>query len=104
MMKWFIRLTITALVLIVMAAAVPFFVQLDDFIPRIEKEAAARLKEPVTIKSIKLQMLPLPHVTIDGISIGKAGDIQLEKVTVTPALNSLLSSPRVIRSIDVKAL
>src|SRR3954469_521587 len=102
-MKWLKRAAIACAVLLLLAAAVPLFVKLDDFIPRIEKEASAKLKEPVTIKSLKFAMLPLPHLTIDGIAIGKA-DIELGQVSVTPALTSLLSSPRVIRSIEVKSL
>jgi len=102
-MKWLKRAAIACAVLLLLAAAVPFFIKLDDFIPRIEKEASAKLKEPVTIKSLKLAMLPVPHVTIDGIAIGKA-EIEVGQVTVTPVLASLLSSPKVIRSIEVKSL
>jgi uncharacterized protein involved in outer membrane biogenesis len=51
-MKWLKRILIALGLLLIVAVAVPFFVTLDDYIPRIEKEASARLKEPVTIKSI----------------------------------------------------
>ena len=103
-MKWLKRLSIALVVLLAIAAAIPLFVKLDDFIPRIEREASAKLKEPVTIKSIKLGLLPVPHITVDGITVGKTGDITLDKVTVTPALLSLLSAPKVIRSLELKSL
>jgi uncharacterized protein involved in outer membrane biogenesis len=103
-MKWLKRASIVLAVLLAIAAAVPFFVSLDDFIPRIEREASAKLKEPVTIKSLKFGMLPVPHITVDGITVGKTGDITLGKVTVTPAVLSLLSTPKVIRSIELTSL
>jgi uncharacterized protein involved in outer membrane biogenesis len=103
-MKWLKRSLIALALLIAVAAAVPFFVTLDDYIPRIEKEASAKLKEPVTIKSIKFGMLPLPHVTVDGITVGKTEDIKLGKVTVTPDLFSLFSATKVVRSIELKSL
>ena len=103
-MKWFKRILVALALLLVAAAAVPFFVTLDDYIPRIEKEASARLKEPVTIKSIKVGMLPLPHVVVDGISVGKTEDLKLGKVTVTPDLFSLLGETKVIKSIELKSL
>ncbi len=103
-MKWLKRILFALAVLLVLAAAVPFFVSLDDYIPRLEKEVSARLKEPVSIKSIKFTALPLPHVTVDGITIGKADDIRLGKVRVTPDLFSLLQSTRVIKSIEVDSL
>jgi uncharacterized protein involved in outer membrane biogenesis len=62
------------------------------------------LKEPVTIKSIKVGMLPVPHVTVDGITVGKTEDLKLGKVTVTPDLFSLLSETKVINSIELKSL
>ncbi len=91
-MKWLKRISIVLALLLAVAAAVPFFVTLDDYIPRIEKEASEKLREPVTIKSIKIGTLPLPHVTVDGITVGKTEDIKLGKVTVTPDLFSLLST------------
>lgn len=103
-MRWLKAILVALVLLLVAAAALPFFVKLDDFIPRIEKEASAKLNEPVTIKSIRLAVLPVPHVTIDGITVGKSADIQLGEVTVTPVLASLLSSPKVIRSVELKSL
>src|SRR3972149_5826757 len=103
-MKWLKRILIALAVLLVIAGALPFFISLDDYIPRIEKEVSARLKEPVSIKSIKFTALPLPHVTIDGITVGKTDDIKVGKVTVTPDLFSLLDSTRVIKSIEIDSL
>ena len=103
-MKWLKRISIALALLLAVAVAVPFFVSLDDYIPRIEKEASARLKEPVTIKSIKVGMLPVPHITVDGISVGKTEDLKLGKVTVTPDLFSLLAETKVIKSIELKSL
>ncbi len=103
-MKWLKRSLIALVVLIAIAAAIPFFVKLDDYIPRIEKEASAKLKEPVTIKSIKFSALPVPHITVDGIAVGKTEDIKLDKVTVTPDLFSLFSATKIIKSIELKSL
>jgi uncharacterized protein involved in outer membrane biogenesis len=103
-MKWLKRISIALALLLVVAVAVPFFVSLDDYIPRIEKEASARLKEPVTIKSIKVGMLPVPHVTVDGIAVGKTEDLKVGKVSVTPDLFSLLAETKVIKSIELKSL
>lgn len=103
-MKWLKRILIALAVMLAIAIAVPFFVTLDDYIPRIEKEVAAKLKEPVSIKSIKFVALPLPHITVDGISVGKTGDLKVGKVIVTPDIFSLLAATKVIRSIEIKSL
>jgi len=103
-MKWLKRILITLALLLLMAAAVPFFISLDDYIPTVERGVSARLKEPVSIKSIKFAALPSPHVTIDGIKVGDTDDVKLGKVVVTPDLFSLLRSTRVIRSIEIDSL
>src|SRR5208283_1947549 len=103
-MKWLKRVLIALAVLLVVAVALPFFISLNDYIPRIEKEVSARLKEPVSIKSIKFASLPLPHITVDGITIGTNDDIRLGKVLVTPDLFSLLKSTTVIKSIEIDSL
>ena len=103
-MKWLKRMLIALAVLLVIAVTLPFFISLNDYIPRIEKEVSARLKEPVSIKSIKFATLPFPHVTVDGITVGKTDDIKLGKVMVTPGLFSLLQSTRVIKSIEIDSL
>ena len=90
--------------LLAIAAALPFFVSLDRYIPRIEAQASARLQVPVSIRSMKFAAFPLPHVTIDGIAVGKTDDIQLGKVMVTPDLFSLLRSTTVIRTVEIDSL
>lgn len=103
-MKWVIGLLVALVFLVAVAVAVPFFVPLDGYIPEIEKAVSARLKEPVTIRKIRLSALPLPHVVIDGITVGKTEDLKVGKVTVTPELLSLFSSTKVIRSIEIDSL
>ncbi len=103
-MKWLLGLVAAVVALAAVATAIPFFISLDDYVPRIEKEASARLKEPVTIRKLRLSVLPLPHVVVDGISVGKGGEVTVGSVSVTPDLLSLLSDTKVIRSIEVDSL
>ena len=103
-MKWLKSLTIVLAVLLATAAALPFFITFDDYIPRIEKAASARLKEPVLIKSIRFAALPWPHIRVEGITVGASDDVKLGKVRVTPDLFSLLRSTRIIKSIEVDSL
>src|SRR3972149_9616016 len=99
-MKWLKRLVFVFVVLVAGLAIVPFFVSLDDYRPQLERMFAEKLKEPVKLKSLRLAGLPLPHVVIDGIEIGKA-DIKVGRIAVTPDLWSLPTATKVIRSIDI---
>jgi len=103
-MKWLKRIGIAFGVIVLILAAVPFLISLNDYIPQIEREASARLGEPVRIASIRAAGLPLPHVTVSGIAVGKTEDIKVGKVTVSPDLWSLLGPTRVIRAIEIEGL
>lgn len=103
-MKWLKWFGVALGVIVLILGAVPFLISLDDYIPRIEKEISARLKEPVKIGSLKASGLPLPHVTVGGVTVGKTEDIKVGKVTVTPDLWSLTSPTKVIKSIDIDGL
>jgi hypothetical protein len=104
MMKWLKRVAIFVVILLVVLAAVPFFITLDDYIPRIEHFVSEKLKTPVTIRHLGFAALPMPHLKIDGIAIGKAEDLKFGKVTVTPDLRSLTQPVKVIQSIEVNGL
>ncbi|MBI3045871.1 MAG: AsmA family protein [Betaproteobacteria bacterium] len=103
-MKWLKWVGIALGTIILILAVVPLFISLDDYIPRIEQEISARIKEPVKIGSLRAGGLPLPHVTVSGVTVGKTDDIKVGKVTVTPDLWSLLSSTKVIKSIEIERL
>ena len=88
--------------LIAILVIVPFFVTLNDYIPAVEREFAAIVREPVSIDNLYASALPVPHARIDGITIGKSEEIRIGKVTFTPNPWSLLRSRKVIRSVDVE--
>jgi uncharacterized protein involved in outer membrane biogenesis len=103
-MKWLKWFGLALGVIVLILAVVPFFITLDDYIPRIEREISGRIKEPVKIGSIRAAGLPLPHVTVSGIVVGKTEDIKVGQVTVTPDLISLLGQTKVIKSVEIEHL
>jgi len=103
-MKYVKRLIIVVFMLVLLLALLPFFVSVDDYRPQIAQMVSEKLKEPVKLKSLRLVGLPLPHLIIDGIEVGKAADIKAGKVSVTPDLLTMASDFKIIRSIDVEGL
>ncbi|MDP3244092.1 MAG: AsmA family protein, partial [bacterium] len=103
-MKWVKRIAIAGAALLVMLAALPFVISVDDYRPRIEKEISARLKEPVTIGRLRAFALPAPHVTAEGIVIGKTGDVKVAKLVIAPDVWSLLGETKVIRYVELDGL
>lgn len=103
-MKWFKRSILAFAVLIAILAVVPLFIPLDDYRPQLEKMVSEKLKEPVSLKKLRLVGLPLPHITVEGITVGKSNDLTIGTVSVTPDLFSLLTATKIIRSVDIEGL
>lgn len=90
-------------VLVAVLAIVPFYVSVDDYRPQIERMLTEQLREPVKLKSLRLAGLPLPHLVVDGIEIGKAV-VKVGKIALTPDLWSLLTANKIIRSVKITGL
>ena len=91
---------IAAIVLV----AIPFLLPLGMFIPEIERVASAQLKAPVKIESLRLFILPIPHLSLGGIVVGRKPFLQVKEVIVAPRLLSLFDNPKVIRSISLRGV
>ncbi len=103
-MKWAKRVGIGIAFLLAVLAALPFVISVDDYRPRIEQEISARLKEPVTIARLRAFALPAPHLTAEGIVIGKTGDVKVAKLMIAPDIWSLLGDSKIIRYVELNGV
>ena len=99
-MKWLLRSAGVLLALVAILALVPFFIEVDDYIPTLEEELTARLGQSVSIDDLDVSLLPLPRIVASGISIGSAGETKVGRVVLKPDLWSLAGSNKTLRSID----
>jgi len=95
-LKW--ALVAVALVLAA-AIAVPFLVPVSSFIPELTRIASEKLRQPVAIQDLKLQLVPTPRVVASGIRVGAKDDVTVGELEIVPELMSFLSGPRVVRLI-----
>jgi hypothetical protein len=103
-MKFRKRWYLGAGIAVALVLVVPFVLPLGRLIPEIERVASEQLKAPVKIESLRLFLLPLPHLSIEGISVGRKPFLQVQKVQVTPRLTSLFSEQKVIREISLRGV
>ena len=88
-------------IVVAVLLVVPFLLPLGHYIPEIERIASEQLKAPVKVESLRLSLLPLPHLTLVGIAVGKKKSLEIRKIVVTPRLSSLFSNPKVISEISL---
>ena len=93
--------SIAVAVLLLVLLLVPFLLPLGYFIPELERIASGQLKALVKVDSQRRFFLPLPHLTVTGIVVGKKAFVEVRKVVITQRLSSLFDSSRVISKISL---
>jgi uncharacterized protein involved in outer membrane biogenesis len=96
------RFVIGAGIVVGVLLVLPFLLPLGYYIPRIERMASEELSDKVRISSLRLFILPYPHLAIGGIEVGAKPYLQIRKVTVAPRLLSLLDEQKIIREISLR--
>lgn len=102
MMKWFKRLLVVVMLLVLLATAAIYFTPLDVYVPKVEQVLSANLHEPVKIRHLKIGALPIPHLVLEGLQIGGQADITLQSVRIVFDIHSLFEPQRVIQRITLE--
>jgi len=92
------------LAVIALAALAPFFIPASLLVPRVERLASEALEEPVRIGGARLFLLPWPHVTLRAIAVGKQPFLEVDKLSVTPRITSLLAERMTLRSVELSGV
>jgi len=95
-------LTATATVVGALIAAVPWLVPLDRWIPDVEAQATRQLGEPVRIDSLRVYLLPRPHVTARGIRVGTAPMLDVGSLRLTPSLLHLFADVKLLSEVRLE--
>jgi hypothetical protein len=103
-MKWLRRTLWLIILLIVVAAVLPFLIPLSTYIPQIEKEVSGKIHEPVSIRALHVLLLPVPEVKLEGIKIGRTPEGKIETLKIYPDLPSLFADVKIIRSVELESV
>jgi hypothetical protein len=102
--KWGKAALISLAALILLPLVLLQVMSLNLFIPPIEKLASDRMREPVSIHSMRASLWPAPHLQLDGVTIGKLRDIKIPTVRIMPELGAFFGEAKTIKSIEVESL
>ena len=96
--KW-LWIPVVLLAVLAIALAVPFLVPLDGYIPELNKLISDKIGQPVSITSLRLQLLPTPRVAIVGLRLGRKDEVSIERGSIVPDLLLLLAGEYAVREI-----
>jgi hypothetical protein len=90
------------IVLLLAVWLVPSLMSLDDYIAPVEKKLSVQFKQPVHIGAMRAELLPLPKLQLQKLSIGSGQEIKISNVILTFDLFSLFSPVKNIRTVELK--
>ena len=85
--------------LVVSALAAPFLIPISRYIPQLTERVSARIGQPVSIRGLRLSLLPTPRLSIVGLKLGRHDEVSIERGSIVPDLLLLLSGDYVVRAI-----
>lgn len=96
------RLLVGLLALLMLAMTAVFLTPLDTYVPEVERALSEQLHESVSIQHLRIAVLPLPHLELQGMRLGREEGIAARLVNVEPDLPALLAGKMVVRRILVR--
>ena len=82
--------------------SLPFLIPMDSYRQGLEQLAREKLQEPVVIGSLHLALLPTPRASVGDISIGRDGEIRIDKVVAVLDVTTLFRPVRVVSQLEVR--
>jgi hypothetical protein len=76
---------------------------LSPWIPAVEKMAAVRIGDPVTIGALHYALFPAPTLTLEGITIGRQQDIKVPSAAAAIGIVDLISEEKSVSHIELQA-
>lgn len=101
-MRWSKRLLLSLLTLLMLVSTAVYLTPLDAYVPRVEQSLSEQLHEQVSVRHLRLAVLPLPHLELLDVSMGGQNGIAVRSVDVQLDLPGLLVGKLAVRRILVE--
>ncbi|MCF8149210.1 MAG: hypothetical protein K9K30_01085 [Burkholderiaceae bacterium] len=79
-------------------------ISFDGQIPRFEKALTGQFQQPVKIKALHLSLLPRPHLRLEDVSVGAAGQIRVSRIKAMGSIGNLFSDSKVFNAVELDSL
>lgn len=101
-MKFLKYVLICLIALLFIFLAVTYFIPFERYIPEVERVISALVERPVRIERLKIELLPAPHLHIEGVTVGRVGEVKLGALEVGFDANSLFHSQCVVSLVVIE--
>ncbi len=82
----------------------PYVWPMQDYVMQIEQRLSAQLHQPVRVGHLRVTLLPLPKLELQGVTVGKNQELKASKVELHFDLPALLTETRIITRAEISEL
>jgi len=82
----------------------PYALPMSRLIPQVQRAIEQRIHQPVSIGTLRLFILPVPHLQARTITVGRGNLLDVDSITIYPSVLTLLSDTKVIREVEVRGV
>lgn len=76
------------------------FVPLNSYIPEAQQALSQRLNQPTTISNLHYVLLPSPRLILEGVRIGSAQDVRIDRIDAHAWPTTMMADPKVFDRVD----
>ena len=99
------KVIVLGLVALLVAGLVALhLISFDAQIPRFEELVAVQIQEPVKIRALRIALVPQPHLRLEGVSIGGAGQIRVPVIKAAGELGNLYRDKKVFKAVEFDSM
>ncbi|HEX2830558.1 MAG TPA: AsmA-like C-terminal region-containing protein [Burkholderiales bacterium] len=96
--------TIAAIGIPVAVVAWLQFVPLNGYVPDVQQALSARLNQPSTVSTVRYVLLPTPRIVLEGVRIGSAQAVHIERIDAHAWPTSLFTGPHDFSAVDARGV
>jgi hypothetical protein len=91
-------------VLLLLAASLPYIWPMQGYITQIEQKLSAQLQQPVHVGHLRATLLPQPKLELEDVSIGGSQELKASRVVLNFDFSALLNETKAIHSLEINDL
>jgi len=99
--KWGKPVALVLFLILALGLVLVHFISFEAYIPQFEKAAGDYMQQPVKIKALHLSLVPQPHWRLDGVTVGKEGELTVARIDAVAELGSMFSEHKAFSRIEL---
>ena len=102
--RWIKPLALGIAAMLLLLIGIAHLVSFSFYIPELERQLAESLGQRVVVQDIRFSAFPVPHLKLEGVTIGDLASVRIAKARLFPSLSSWFADKKVMRRVELESV